>query len=228
MDRLSHRDFWTARKAHRTFCADPIDAPCLKRRRAYRWTRVSPDEACKRGRIDMLDFPYRRSRVPATFDLWCHVMRTGDDALLEFASARNVPIQRHGVIDDGAKRGHANAVVAACRIVDDEGLTMRTFEVACLHGRDDTTLSIWDRVHSERADARRVNWAARAAGAGRVEVVRRLIQPHMPPAGLILAESARCRSSDVLRFLDDDLGWLDGNRCSARDWDCAFCEAATY
>jgi hypothetical protein len=88
MEHLGHRDYWMARKAHRVFRVDHAGAPRLRARRAYLWTRVDPDEACRRGRTDILRFLYEHHRVPRTTSARSHATRCGDRAIFMLAIER--------------------------------------------------------------------------------------------------------------------------------------------
>nr|UMO79918.1 Ankyrin repeat domain containing protein [Pandoravirus aubagnensis] len=83
LDLVSARDFCAARKAHRVFWVTSDRA--IERRRERLWLRTSPERACAAGRTDVVEFLWRRKRIPRTFDMWPAALATGDATLLRIA-----------------------------------------------------------------------------------------------------------------------------------------------
>lgn len=83
LDLLSDRDFYAAMNAHRIFWVASDHA--AKRRRERRWLRTSPERACAARRADVIEFLWRRKRIPRTFDMWRAALAAGDPALMRIA-----------------------------------------------------------------------------------------------------------------------------------------------
>ncbi|AGO84464.1 Ankyrin repeat domain containing protein [Pandoravirus salinus] len=83
LDLVSDHDFCAARKAHRVFwvTSDRV----VERRREALWLRTSPERACAAGRTDVVEFLWRRKRIPRTFDMWQAAFVTPDPVLVEIA-----------------------------------------------------------------------------------------------------------------------------------------------
>ncbi|AVK77199.1 Ankyrin repeat domain containing protein [Pandoravirus macleodensis] len=83
LDHVSDRDFCAARKAHRIFRVASDRA--VRRRRERHWLRTSPERACAAGRTDIVEFLWRRKRIPRTFDMWRAALTAGDPVLIKIA-----------------------------------------------------------------------------------------------------------------------------------------------
>jgi len=179
------RDFWSARQSHRMFRLRHTAAE-LERRVAYRWTRVSPEHACRCKRADVLSFLYRRRRVPRTFAPWPIVAETGDDATLAV-------IVRHGpriLAGDGGSiiamaidHGHLNVVLSACTLFNKMG--DHAMHYALRRKRPDIALAVYKALDAVPHDLARAG-----ARADCVETVEAVIRDHPSVSLTDIAETA--------------------------------------
>ncbi|AVK77201.1 hypothetical protein pmac_cds_513 [Pandoravirus macleodensis] len=105
VDFISDRDFCAARKAHRVFWVTSDRA--VRRRRERHWLRTSPERACAAGRVDIVEFLWRRKRIPRTFDLWQPALAAGDPTLVGIALEQNASKERLDDVRDKLMRQDA-------------------------------------------------------------------------------------------------------------------------
>ncbi|AGO84466.1 hypothetical protein psal_cds_598 [Pandoravirus salinus] len=105
LDFISDRDFCAARKAHRVFWVTSDRA--VRRRRERRWLRTSPERACAAGRVDTVEFLWRRKRIPRTFDLWRPALAAGGLALVGIALEQDASKERLDDVRDKLMRQDA-------------------------------------------------------------------------------------------------------------------------
>ncbi|AVK77198.1 Ankyrin repeat domain containing protein [Pandoravirus macleodensis] len=102
---VSDRDFCAARKAHRVFWVTSDRA--IERRRERLWLRTSPERACAAGRTDIVEFLWRRKRIPRTFDMWQAAFVTPDPVIIEIAREQDSSKAKLGSVRDMALRKDA-------------------------------------------------------------------------------------------------------------------------
>jgi hypothetical protein len=137
------------------------------------WTRVNPDEACRRGRVDILLFLYERNRVPRTTNPWTHAALCGSPAIVRLAERRRPLRYDAGRFIDTAKmalsHGHLNVALAACRSAG-SNFDM-VFRQACAQRGALLAADVWSAMTPTYRRAIGLEWLHIAAGLNRFDVV---------------------------------------------------------
>lgn len=91
---LRHGDFCRARSAHQCFRIHTADE-VWRGRRVHHWLRLSPETACKAGRLDILTFLDARRRLPLrVHELLRLAVKHGHCAIVQFLASRHMRLTK--------------------------------------------------------------------------------------------------------------------------------------
>jgi hypothetical protein len=208
--RLSDRDFWHTRRAHRVFRLVHSIA-VFKARAVYWWLRASPEELLRRRRGDIFIMLYQRKRVPHNFNPWPSVMKTGDIGLFDAVGAV-VAFPTHWeqrVTQYAIERGHL-ALVMHVHACHPDQPTEDDFVCAVQHHRTAIAMAL------ARLGAMRPHrLVEHAASHGCIGTVSALFEQHGPALSLANVVNAAASNGHVTvlatmaPFVNDPALWVD-------------------
>jgi hypothetical protein len=91
LERLSTKDLFAARLAHRCLAVVRESQHALASRKQEFWLRTSPNRLCAAGHVDALAYLYRRRRVPRTLNLTAEAIDSGSIDMIRLVR-RNCPL----------------------------------------------------------------------------------------------------------------------------------------
>ncbi|WBR14600.1 Ankyrin repeat protein [Pandoravirus kuranda] len=216
LDLVPDRDFYAARKAHRVFWVASDRA--IVRRRERLWLRTSPERACAAGRTDVIQFLWRRKRIPRTFDLWRPALATGGLALVGIALEQDASKKRLDDVRDKLMRQDARDTFLVLLERLDKPIESTIDRAIQLGATGILTLLLGVAVR-----IRPRWWAQTASTYGNVDALRILLDRYpWIPLGSVAARAAlsySLKSVDVLSLIhqrDPLFPWQRVLLCAAR------------